>query len=87
MGYRHKTTCAAVAFTAVLASAMPAGAYSSRRGAHYAAHHHHRHARYAYAGGSFGKPRYAPPAPIGVGLFGTGLFSEQGVFGLGVLGF
>ena len=82
MEYRH----AAVALTAICLSAMPASAHSSRRSGHHI-HHHHRHARYAYAGRHFGEPRYAPPAPIGVGLFGTGLFSEQGLFGLGVLGF
>lgn len=85
MLHRHKTTCAAVALTSTLLFAMPADAYAGRHG--HPIHHHHRHARYAHAGRYFGEPRYAPPAPIGVGLFGTGLFSEQGVFGLGILGF
>ena len=46
---------------------------------------HHRHGRGAYH--VVGRdPAYAPPAPIGVGLFGTGLFYGD-VFGLGPLGF
>lgn len=68
--------------------ALFAGAPADAHARHHRFRDYHVTARHGIlVGRRTGMPNYAPPAPVRVGLFGTGLFSGDGLIGLGILGF